>query len=542
MALASKRIQELHTQTELLERLSLLTNFSSNLITVSGQKGAGKTWLAQRYLEAWAEDKNQSLLLCHVNQDDTQRRLTIVSQLASHASHLINDSLVDTVAELFDQQACDIVLVIDDAQLLSEQLLSELWALVLEAQSRAKWSISVVLFTLPHRLDKFISRLGYGQDVKPVELEIEALSSEDADRLFEYHVMRFVEEPMEKRVRRAYGKINKIPGEIMALGELKMEKKVIIRSMIGSPMNIILIVLLLIVLIGGGYWWMLSEQPTADSVLSQVLGEDDPAVKATREEQNSANSSGDAVVLAPEKSGEMSNGAASENATLGENGEAMLSANGDTTSSTQLAGAAEQPSVMGNNQSNNAADNAQQASLNGGQPMDDSAALPPSVVGGADEVGADDDGQQRVVIASDVVDALLEGSATSEQTQDIDRVVEESKTVTEEPASAEVQPTFFESSATALMAMPEENYTLQLAAYRTDAEAMGFIERNELSAAAYSYRTLREGQAWYIVTYQSYPSIQTARDAVSSLPQAIRRLEPWAKSLREVHREIERAK
>ena len=52
-------VLELDSQTELLDRLSLLTNFGSNLIAVNGQTGYGKSCLAQRYLELGASNKNQ---------------------------------------------------------------------------------------------------------------------------------------------------------------------------------------------------------------------------------------------------------------------------------------------------------------------------------------------------------------------------------------------------------------------------------------------------------------------------------------------------
>ena len=134
MSLANElRILELDSQVELLERLQLLTNFGSNVITVGGGLGFGKSWLAQRYLEAWAEDKNQSLLLCHPNQDDQQRRATILTQIVSGPLFNPHDTLSDSLARLLDGGGCDVVIVVDDAHLLSETLVSELWMLVLEA-------------------------------------------------------------------------------------------------------------------------------------------------------------------------------------------------------------------------------------------------------------------------------------------------------------------------------------------------------------------------------------------------------------------------
>ena len=116
------RVLEFKTQTELLGRLQLLTNFGSNLVTVGGEKGAGKTWLVHYYLEAWAQDKNQALLMCYPNQDDSQRRSTILNQLISEPSYSPTDSLVESFTRNMQGEHCDIVIAIDDAHLLSEEV------------------------------------------------------------------------------------------------------------------------------------------------------------------------------------------------------------------------------------------------------------------------------------------------------------------------------------------------------------------------------------------------------------------------------------
>ncbi|QSA19724.1 AAA family ATPase, partial [Vibrio furnissii] len=249
----------LDSQVELLERLQLLTRFGSNFVNVVGPLGAGKSWLAQRYLEHWADDKNQSLLMCHPNQDDEQRRTTLLTQLVSEPLFNPKDALVESFSRLFEDSSCDIVVVVDDAHLLTDTMVSELWMWVLEAQSNPRWTVNVVLFAQSNSLDALLTRLSYGQDLKPVDLEIEALSPDESDRLFEQRVMRYVEDEMERQVRNAYKKVKPLPGEIMALADQKMEKRIVIRSIIGSPLKITLLVLILLLLIGGGYWWMLSQ-------------------------------------------------------------------------------------------------------------------------------------------------------------------------------------------------------------------------------------------------------------------------------------------
>ncbi|MDW6002741.1 AAA family ATPase [Vibrio mangrovi] len=523
MSAAHGRVLELQSQVDLLERLRLLTHFGSNLVTVSGEAGAGKTWIAQRYLEAWAEDKNQSLLLCYPNQDDHQHRMTILTQISSHARFNPDDSLTDNLTAVFEDDPCNIVIVVDNAQLLSENLISELWMLVLEAQEKPQWSINVILFALPRVLDTLLTRIGYGQEHKPVDLEIERLSQDDADRLFEYLVMRFVDVKMEKRVRHAYSKAKKTPGDIIALGEKKMEKRIVIRSIVGSPAKIAVLILLVAVCLGGGYWWMLSgQQAPAVNTLDDIVA-DDVAKEQT-------------VIPTLPESGNMA---------------------GDAKTSSS------------------ASDEENQNEVLPGGVTDDSNALPPAVISDGESVGVDDQGQ-RVVISSEVVDALMEGKPEHADTAKLDHLAQQASPetpVATDPASTEeaqesssVSPAEAESSSsptadkdsaasspnlpglsfayttTELMAMSARSYTLQLAAFNSLQEVEDFIRRHQLQSQVYVYPTIRDQVNWYIVTYENYPTIQMARDAVATLPSSIQALGPWAKSLRQVQREIERVK
>ncbi len=503
-------VLELDSQTELLERLQLLTRFSSNLINVCGSQGAGKSWLAQRYLEAWANDKNQSLLMCHPNQDDEQRRTTILSQLSSESLFNPKDSLVESFSHLFDQTQCDIVVVIDDAHLLSETLVSELWMWILESQTNPLWTVNVVLFAQSTGLDAVLMRLSYGQEHKPVDLEVELLSRDEADRLFEQRVMRYVDDEYERRVRAAYKKVKNLPGEIMALGEQKMEKRIVIRSIIGSPMKAALLVLALLLLISGGYWWWLSQPSPDDKAQQMTLSKEQTVIPTLNEDSQTADASNTVV---------------------------------DSNTSTQASNGA----------------------------TDDSGALPPDVIEDNQGVGTSDDEQQRVVITSDVVDALLEGKPESTDTSKIDNLVEESavpqtsvsqtteaatpaQTVDIEqpkPVESQVAPAAenppevkitFSFAREELKAMSPRSYTLQLAAVNTLPDAQRFINQYQLQGKVNVYPTLRNDVEWYIITYSNYPTIQLARDAVETLSKPLQQLGPWAKSLSQVHREIDRAK
>ncbi|UPQ88186.1 SPOR domain-containing protein [Vibrio sinaloensis] len=486
------RVLELDSQVELLERLRLLTNFGSNLVTVGGANGAGKTWLAQHYLEAWAQDKNQSLLLCYPNQDDEQRRSTILSQLLSESLFNPADSLADSFSRLMEGESCDVLIVVDDAHLLTESFISELWMLVLEAQLQPRWTVNVLLFAQSNSLDALLTRLSYGQEHKPIDLEIESLSQDEADLFFEHLVIRFVEDDMEKRVRNAYRTVARRPGEIMALGDQKVEKRIIIRSIVGSPINIALLVLVLLLAIGGGYWWMMS-QPSPDDKAAQINQALEQTVIPTLPE----------VTPVEEQEANIIEPAPVEDPTLSD-------------------------------------------------AVDDSMALPPDVTEQVESVGNADDDQQRVVITSDVVDALLEGKAEQADTSAIDQVVEqsmqeESPALEAEPqataqASEPEQPVVIQFSFTKdeLKSFSPRSYTLQLAAVQSLEEVQAFIDQYQLDNQVFIYPTVRNQVDWYIITYQNYPTIQVARDAVQGLSAELQQLEPWAKSLSQVQREIDR--
>ncbi|MBW3674163.1 AAA family ATPase [Vibrio cholerae] len=484
---------DLESQTELLERLQLLTRFGSNLVNVCGRQGAGKSWLAQRFLDSWAQDKNQSLLMCHPNQSDEQRRVTMLSQLFSEPLYNSKDALAESFARLFEDQNCDIVIVVDDAHLLSESLVSELWMLVLEAQTNPRWNVNVVLFAQDNGLDALLTRLSYGQEHKPVDLEIEMLSEDEADRLFENRVMRYVDPQVERKVRNAYKKINPLPGEIMALAETKNEKRVVIRSIVGSPFNIALVVLLLLLLLGGGCWWLLSKPvPQEGSLLEGEVAEQ-TAIPTLNSEANPL----------------------AQDGTSSANGDGISDAEGD----------------------NFGAD-------------DDTSALPPDVVDTTASVGIADDGK-RVVINSDVVDALLQGKADTADTSAINNLVESTQAATElktqtleqtQVQNAQPKSVSFSFARDELKAMSPRSYTLQLAAMNSLQDVQGFIDEHKLQGKVYVYPTLRNDVEWFIVTMGNYPTIQMARDASEKLSASLQALGPWAKSLSQVQREIERKK
>ncbi|MCL9780437.1 AAA family ATPase [Vibrio sp. S4M6] len=502
MSLAHElRVLEIESQVELLERVQLLTNFGSNLVTIRGEQGSGKSWIAHRYLEAWSEGKNQALLMCHPSQDDEQHRSVLIPQLFSEPLFNPQDNLPDSFTYLLEDEACDIVIVVDDAHHLSDGFIAELWSLVQQAQYYSNWTLNVLLFSGSKHTESVLSRVSQRHEQKPIEIEIDTLNQEEADRFFEQLVVRFVEDDMERRVRNAYRKVKLLPGEIMRLGEQKVTKRIIIRSMVGSPSKIALLVVLIAVIIGGGYWWMLA-QPNPESSAQ------------TAQEQT-------AIPTLP-------NTASNASTTDGASKTASSSASATST----------------------------QNPLDKAAVVDDTASLPPQVVAKAASVGTTDTDKNRVVISSAIVDKLMQDEASIPATKasdakaaapantanDVTTSTPAVSQTSSAPSQAQASPTQSVTFSTKqLESFSPRSYTLQLAAMNTLPEVKQFIEKYDLNNKVFVYPTVRSGKDWYIVTYNNYPTIQLARDAVGTLPSDLQSVGPWAKSLSQVQREINRA-
>ncbi|MCJ2378792.1 AAA family ATPase [Vibrio sp. ZSDZ34] len=485
----NQRVLELESQTELLERIQLLTRFSSNLVIVNGEAGAGKTWLSHRYLEAWAEDKNQALLGCHGAQEDTVRRETILRQLFPSSMYSSSDSLHDSVERILQGEACNVVIVIDDAHRLSRAMLSELWLLVLAAYHAPRQSISVVMFGQSSSIGQHLARLSHGQELKPIELDVDSLAASEARRFFESLVLRYLDDTVEKKVRSSFKKTRPLPGEIMALGEQKMEKRVVIQSLVGSPVKIAIAIAVLVLLLILGYGWLLNK-PDTSTVPEPILLPEQTVIPTLQEREGS--------LQTPSSQSGTSDGLVEVD---------KLS--------------------------------------------DDSMALPPAITDQTASVGQEQETEQRVVITSEVVDALLDQpektdapvvAAASPEVQ-LEKVSAPKNNETQVESVEQLQTAItFSFARESLKALPARSYTLQIAAMTSIEDVQKLLNSYDFDKTIRVYPTLRDDKEWYIVTYDQYATIQAARDAVDSLPSNVKKLGPWAKSMSQVHREIERWK
>lgn len=500
---------DLDSQVQLLSRIQFLTRFSSNLIQVTGREGAGKTWLAQRYLEQWADNSNQTLLLCHRAQTDSQHRSIILKQLVAQPVFNEQDPLQQSVEHMLGGGSANLLLVIDDAHLLSATLIAELWALVQKAQTVHCWQINVLLFSQSGRLDKYLSQVSHGQGAAPLELEITDFGEQEVQTFVE---VIFGSDQLDANGRRSLrekaGATPPTPGALMQLEHTEQTNMASSRSRKLSPMAL-LAVLLVAAAAGLVFLFFPASEPETVTV------QDDSLQQVSDDRQELTLSTG----------------------RVDENMEELLP-----------------PPEM------------EQATPSLGVTVtdtadDDSHRLPPEISLEGLTVGRSDD-SQRVVVPSDVVDAMISeqelgGSgeqAVAETIQPVATVAQSNserspvagdptpETTTSVPEGQAEASRKNENLGAALKAVDKRHYALQLAALKSLSAANNFIAEYQIDQIATIYETRRNGEPWFIVISGDYPNIVAARRAETKLPERLQVVQPWVKSYAQIHREIERVK
>lgn len=167
---------------------------------------------------------------------------------------------------------------------------------------------------------------------------------------------------------------------------------------------------------------------------------------------------------------------------------------------------------------------------------------------------------ERIEIPGDVVDALNQGQVPTPRTEQSQNVtpltpptvkpVEQQpvvKPVTPEKVPAKTaepknpvhpkQPT--KSTATAnnhgsnIMSAPAGSYTLQLSSASRSDTLEAFAKENKL--ANYKvYKTVRNGQTWYVLIHGNYNSVTDAKNAIATLPAAVQAKKPWVRNMKQV--------
>lgn len=171
---------ELSSQHQLLERLETLTRFASHIIFVHGEPGSGKTTLAKGLLDR-CQFANQAWVCVESELTDSQIREPLLKQWLRDPLFNADDPLWESLSRNQESTGGAQLLVVDQAELLSPQIYSELFELVEKYSKNYKDALNVVLFSSSRY--RQLARDYNWQVTDILELEIDPLDEYESNLL-----------------------------------------------------------------------------------------------------------------------------------------------------------------------------------------------------------------------------------------------------------------------------------------------------------------------------------------------------------------------
>lgn len=83
-----------------------------------------------------------------------------------------------------------------------------------------------------------------------------------------------------------------------------------------------------------------------------------------------------------------------------------------------------------------------------------------------------------------------------------------------------------------LLKQKDSEWTLQLLGAREPETLLAFSQQHTLGNETTWYKTWLKGQAYYVLIYGHYSSRDSARAAITTLPEKLRAIKPWVKSMK----------
>ncbi|CAM4148501.1 SPOR domain-containing protein [Vibrio neonatus] len=468
------RTLELQSQALLLDKLRLMTRFGSNLVTLIGSRGAGKSWLLERHFSQCVVGYKAKLLGDSAMSEQDMAE-SLFAQLTTEQAYSAQHSLFENLDQAFGLQAAEFTILVDDAGLFSEEILLSLWNLVERIQAHPTWTINVIMACGPDLLSKKILPLCHQFNTQPVQLNIEPLPKTEVEFFLELMVLRKFES-LNKRdsIRKKANRCPQYPGELMALGSKVKPMKTALSSHNGSAKSGVVVIILIIV-IALIAWWVLSgsnstSQPDAP----------DQALTSNVEKANTESLSG--------QSQQVADFSAKEEQTL-------------TDDAHQLPPPVTKKTIT----------------LDDNSRGQERVVVPDQVV------------DSLIDTETQVVKPTVKSSTSVAATPSVASAEQDNNT---QPR------VHFSFARDELLAISSKRYTVQLGALRSMGEVQAFIDEHQLQNQVRIYPTPRSGKTWYIITYQDFRFVKQASEAIEQLPDAVQSVGPWVKSMSQVHKEV----
>ncbi len=549
---------ELDSQTQVLSRVRFLSRFGSPFIHISGPEGAGKSFLAQHLLDEQDPERVRCALLAgRKDQADTLVRSLLVHQLVDQAAYDDATPLAEFLPELAREGRRDLLIIVDDAQLLSDAMLMELWQLAGTSRQAGNRRCAVVLFGPAEGLAERIKALPAQQGVAQMTIDVPQLTRAEALTLMKAALVR-AQRPAQDAEALLGTALR--PGAVLAAAEkpllpepepdLLPKPRAQRAKESRSRVGLISLAVLVLLALGAGTWVWLSEhsEPAkstftpgdrAASVSSQPLGGQSDASSA---EKVLPKVDGAPLDPVPDVKGRLNSGEVepiqqNEQVRLTEQSPvAQITAPaepGETTQAQILPQTGKRVVLPGN-----VVD-----ALVAAEQQVQQAATPTAP---ATNANAAEEAKPAATSTSDSASTAIspEQAAAAKRAESAkadNAKATAAKETAAKSASSKRRHSSRLSGDTELEKASPKHYTVQLSGSHSLKDAWHFVEKSGLASKLRVYETRRNGRAWYVVIMGNYPTVAQAKQAINTLPTAMKADQPWVKSYRQVQTELKRA-
>ncbi|WP_318465105.1 AAA family ATPase [Photobacterium leiognathi] len=534
--LAAKNM-DLDSQIQLLSRVQFITRFSSHLILLSGTQGSGKTWLAHRYLEQYAQEAEQALLSCSEGQTLIQQRSNLLKQFNANPMFNEQDSLRQSAEHLLPEQT-NLVIIVDDAQFLAPELLVELWALVRSTEERLGWQINILLFAEPDTIAKPLHDIAQVSGMALLELEISELSAEEVSQFSE---MLLGDEQLgaydRRELKERLSSFQPRPGALQQLPSSDNSTVSPNASPRLSPMKLLvgLVVLLFLTVVG---WFGIDYYQSQPATMFSLTPE--PTLPTSQAIQSASSQGDESEPVIDDKPLPMP--IHGEGLTVGRQ---EPEAQRMVVPSKLVDAMMDEQSVGGTGESAAKEFSAEPESEVKAEltptPVRSNNATPSENTDGPVTTEAEKNKPvaARLQLDKKVVKTVTKTEPVVTATTPTPAVAAKAS----KPKVASVQPVQIElANTTTLLANNSRHYAIQLSASMSWNETKAFVKKNKVQSSTAIYKTRRDGKIWFIVISGDYKTAKQARTAIRALPNELKALRPWPKPYKKIQQEIERLK
>lgn len=212
----------LPSQQQLLLRIQHLATLESSLVLVAGREGAGKYTIASALLEQYGSEFSLAWLTCHPKSTTDSLRQQLLSQLLPQGEQEASLSLHQHLSRHSPNGSLRWLIVVNQAELLGNPLLVELWGLVEHCRQHPELSqhISIVLFAEPDWSRQVAQEMRSITGSELPMMQVPALTLAERKQLFVHLQSRLDGELLDVELsERLLNDQDGLPGEVVAMFE-----------------------------------------------------------------------------------------------------------------------------------------------------------------------------------------------------------------------------------------------------------------------------------------------------------------------------------